>query len=41
MDAEAVRQLMMGIEWVILVRGDTESYRIIGWMDCIVFLDGL
>ena len=47
MNAEAVRQLRMGLEWVFLVRGDTGSYRIIGWivsycrLDCIISSAGL
>ena len=42
MDAEAVRQLRMCLEWVFVVRGDTGSYRIISWivsyfrLDCII-----
>ena len=46
MDAEEVRQLRMGLGWVILIRGDTGSYSIIGWivsyhrLDRIVSLSG-
>ena len=32
MDAEAVRKLWMGLEWVFLARVDTGSYRIIDWI---------
>ena len=46
MDAKAVRQLRMGIEWAFLIRGDIGSYCIISWilsycrMDRIVLLAG-
>ena len=42
MDAEAVRQPRMGLGWVFIIRGDSGSYCIIGWivsycqLDCIV-----
>ena len=29
----------MGLEWVFLVRGDTGSYRIIGWIVSYCWLD--
>ena len=32
LDAEAVRQLRMGLEWLFLIRGYTGSYHIIGWI---------
>ena len=32
MDAEVVRQLRMGLEWVFLVREDIGSYRSIVWI---------
>ena len=34
-----MRQLRKGFEWVFLVRGDTESYRIIGWIVSYCWLD--
>ena len=36
MDAEAVRQLRMGLGWFFLVRGDNGSYLIIGFIGWIV-----
>ena len=36
MDAEAVRQLRMGLEWFFLVIGDNGSYHIIGFIGWIV-----
>ena len=39
MDAETVRKLRMGLGWVFLIRGDAESYRIIGWIVLYRWLD--
>ena len=36
MDAEAMRQLMMGLEWVFLIRGDAGWVVFDYWLDRIV-----